>query len=168
MRPLDRICNAALWITAGLGLATVAATIAMLALDVRPVVVRSGSMAEAYPARSLTLVERIPSSRVRTGDTLLVQRPGGERVLHRVAAVERGSTGTLVRLKGDANDVADAEPVALEASAYRAGLSVPLVGAAVVALRGPLGGFGLGLVVLAPLFVLGGGRGGERRTATAG
>lgn len=165
MRVLDRLSNAALWVTAALGLATVTATIAMLALDVRPVIVRSGSMGRAYPVRSVALVQRVPVADIRTGDTLLIDRGPDTRVLHRVVSIEKRGSAMVATLKGDVNRVADPEPATLSGTVYKAGPGVPLLGAVVVALRGPIGGFVLAVLVLTPLLVVGRRLHGEPQTA---
>jgi Peptidase S24-like len=76
-----------------------------------PVFVGGGSMAPALASGDLAIVRR-GSEAVRTGDIVLVAKPGWPRgVLHRVDAVM--SDGTL-RLRGDANPVADRDLAALE------------------------------------------------------
>jgi hypothetical protein len=72
-----------------------------------PVYVGGGSMAPALVAGDLAIVRR-GSDTVRTGDIVLVAKPGWPRgVLHRVDGVM--PDGTL-RLRGDANPVADRDP----------------------------------------------------------
>ena len=72
-----------------------------------PVYVGGGSMAPALVSGDLAIVRR-GSDTVRTGDIVLVAKRGWPRgVLHRVDAVM--SDGTL-RLRGDANPVADRDP----------------------------------------------------------
>lgn len=164
MRRFARIADALLWVSAAIGLAAMAATAVMWLTAARPLVVSSGSMDPAYPVRSVTLVHRIRASEIRAGDVLALTLPTGQRVMHRV--VERDVVGGQVRIrtKGDANRTPDPEPVMIPdtGTVWRAGASVPALGALVAALHTPLAGFVLALALLGPI-ALGRGRRPSRR-----
>lgn len=150
-RVVARLGDGLLWVTAAAGLTAIAASAVLWFSGARPVVVTSGSMEPTYPVRSVVIVRPVDPHRVHGGDVLAMNLPNGRRVLHRVVDVERTGDGITVTTKGDANRAPDAEPVTVAGTAWRAGASVPLVGAIVSAMRSPLAGFGLALLCLGPI-----------------
>ena len=116
------------------GVLTGLAGVAQVALDVRPLVVRSGSMAPALPVGSLALARPAPVEEIERGDVISVVRGDGTRVTHRVVGVE--GSGALRRLitQGDANSRPDTEPVTAS-EVDRVVLTLPTVGR-VLQLRG--------------------------------
>ena len=138
-----------LWVTAILGTIAVATSVVRVATGGRPLVVTSGSMGDAYPVGSVTVVRQVEPAEVEVGDVLNVRRGNGTKTLHRVVERQDTAKGVVVRTKGDANGSVD-EPVLL-VEAWRAGRSVPHLGRVAAFFRTPLAGFGLALVLLGPL-----------------
>lgn len=148
----------ALTLAAVMGLAVGGLTLTASRSGMRPLVVRSGSMAPAIPAGSMVLVQRVPATDVDTGDVVAVTRPDGSRVMHRVVAVDHdGATATLT-LKGDANEDPDTGTVPVR-FAHRLVWHSPALGQALAWLATTPGAFLLGCAVTALVLGLG------RRTA---
>lgn len=144
---LRRAGEPVLTVLAVLGAACLAATVAMAALRVTPLVVRSGSMEPALPVGSMVLVRPVPAAEVVAGDVVSVERPDGTRVTHRVAEVGTVA-GPLrrVTLQGDRNPVPDPEPV-VTATVDRALLVVPGAGRVLQAAGTPPALFAAGVLV---------------------
>lgn len=136
----------ALTVLAILGTVCVLAALAGPALGLTPLLVRTGSMSPAIPAGSLVLVRQVPAEEVATGDVVSVARGDARRVTHRVESITHvaGSVHRLV-LRGDANRVADAEPVQAS-SVDRLVVTVPRLGGLVEALGRTSVQFTLGIV----------------------
>jgi signal peptidase I len=75
---------------------------------VRPLVFTSGSMAPTIRTGDLAITRPVELDRVAPGDVVSVLDARGMRVTHRVVDVD--TERHLLRLKGDANDVADPFP----------------------------------------------------------
>ena len=88
---------------------------------VTPVRVDGGSMAPTLSPGDVALVA--VGRRPIPGDIALIRSPGHEQVLHRVIEIADGGS---IRTKGDANAVADFEPVPAGAVAGRCIGVVPL------------------------------------------
>ncbi len=97
-----------------LGAAGLAGLVALGALMLVPpllgyerYVITGGSMGDAVPRGSIAYERRVPVDRLREGDVITyVHR--GERVTHRIAAIEHAAGGRQVfRTKGDANAAPD-------------------------------------------------------------
>jgi len=88
---------------------------------VAPVRVDGGSMAPTLSPGDVALVA--VGRRPIPGDIALIRSPGHEQVLHRVIEIADGGS---IRTKGDANAVADFEPVPAGAVAGRCIGVVPL------------------------------------------
>lgn len=101
-----------------------------------PLVVLSPSMEPAVPMGSLVLVHREPASRVRVGDVITFRRLDGERISHRVVAIEPSAAGPVFRTKGDANATRDVAPVPAGAVVGRVGTVVPKLGRVVHTVTG--------------------------------
>lgn len=120
-----------------------AATVFMLALLVTAVALDLGgfrylyvsgaSMEPAISRGSLVVVRPALPATLAVGDVVAYQLRG-HTVTHRISAVEELGDARAFRTKGDANAVADPEPVAFD---DRAGLLVAHV---------PLAGYALGLI----------------------
>lgn len=102
------------------GLLALVALVALLAIVVpaavggRALTVLTSSMEPVYPAGTLVVVKPTPPREIGIGDVLTYQLRSGEPILvtHRVIAIANNPDGTrLFTTKGDANDVADADPV---------------------------------------------------------
>lgn len=121
--------------------------------------VLTGSMRPGIQPGDVVLVSPEALSAVRPGQVIDFQPPGegGASVVHRVVSVTRGPAGTVIRTKGDANDVADPWKARLGGkSAWRVRAVIPKLGYLAVAEHQPyvrlsveaalaLGGLGLGL-----------------------
>lgn len=95
------------------GLVTAAVVVPRVA-GATPYTVLTGSMAPAYPAGTLVVVRPVDAADVRLGDVVTYQLRSGEPAVatHRVVGVGWSATGErLLTTRGDANSVADAEPV---------------------------------------------------------
>jgi signal peptidase len=126
--------------TRHLDVATVLLVLALLlgaiALDLSGhtiLVVSGASMEPAIAKGSLLVVRPALPTTLAVGDVVTYQR-GGRTVTHRISAVEAFGGTPAFSMKGDANTVADPEPVAFD---DRAGLLVAHV---------PLAGYVLGLL----------------------
>ncbi|GAA1243865.1 signal peptidase I [Oryzihumus leptocrescens] len=129
--------NAALLVLA-LAFVTAAAGVLTGRYQVRPVL--SSSMAPKLPVGSVVVTQRVPMSRVRTGDVIVFHRPGApdQLVVHRITTLSRAGGTVVVRTKGDANPAADPWTASLRGgTAYRAVADVPWVGYAAVWAHSP-------------------------------
>jgi len=109
--------------------------IAVVALDLSGhhlFVVSGASMEPAIAKGSLVVVRPALPAALAVGDVVTFQHRG-RTVTHRIAAIEEHGDARVFRTKGDANDVADPEPVSFD---DRVGLLVARV---------PLAGYLLGL-----------------------
>lgn len=137
-RPRDQLREIALTAGAVLGAVCLLAAVAAAVLDVRPLVFRSGSMSPAIPTGSLALAHTVDADRVAVGDVVSVIDSTGSRVSHRVVATQPEGDRVALTLRGDANDVDDAQPYVVDHVDAVVG-SVPGAGYAVTWLSSPLG-----------------------------
>ncbi|RZI84961.1 MAG: signal peptidase I, partial [Microbacterium sp.] len=151
---VDRALGVVLSITAVLGTICIAATVGAVVLDVRPLVVTSGSMAPSIDTGALVLVRTIDAHDVAVGDVVSVVGRDGARVTHRVQSATRVDGGRVsLVLKGDANDVPDAEPYVVT-TADEAIADAPRLGYLVAWLSGRAGVVLGGLALVLALLVL--------------
>ncbi|MGV3564082.1 MAG: signal peptidase I [Nocardioides sp.] len=114
--------------------ATALVTLAVLVPRVAgatPYTVLTGSMSPAYPAGTLVVVRPVALADVRVGDVVTYQLRSGEPTVatHRVVGVGWTADGEKVlTTRGDANSVADAEPVREVQLRGEVWYSVPWVG----------------------------------------
>lgn len=114
--------------------ATALVTLAVLVPRVAgatPYTVLTGSMSPAYPAGTLVVVRPVALADVRVGDVVTYQLRSGEPAVatHRVVGVSWTAEGERVlTTRGDANSVADAEPVREVQLRGEVWYSVPWVG----------------------------------------
>lgn len=141
------------------GLAILATAVGFVA-GIRPVYLRSGSMAPTMPTGTLAFADEVSASEIEVGDVVCVITGTGVRVTHRVVAVELIGEDAVLTLKGDANAAADAEQYRV-ASAYRVVGHVPFLGRLVAAASQPWGVAVLIVVVGGLLLLLGRGDGGR-------
>ena len=116
-------------------------------------VVMSGSMAPAVQPGDVALVRPVDTADLAPGDVLLVEDPSvpGDLLLHRLVAVEAGG----LRLRGDANAVADSALVAPTAVRGAAALRLPYLGRpALWAAEGRTGPLAAGALALGALLAL--------------
>lgn len=157
-RALDRL----LTLGAVLGAAVLVLVATGFVLGVRPVFLRSGSMAPTMTTGSLVLVRTTAAGDLRVGDVVCVRTSDGTRVTHRIASLRRDGDPengvAVLTLRGDANRAADPQTYRVR-TAYRAIGHVPWVGRVFGAASGPAGIFVLGAFVtmMLTLVVRGGG-----------
>lgn len=121
------------------------AAVGAVAFGLRPLIFRSGSMEPAIKTGALALARDVPAESVHLGDVVSVVAPSGTRITHRVVSTSPGPVTTLI-LKGDANEVADAQPYAVSEVALVV-LHVDYLGYVVSWLRHPVAIFVGGVVV---------------------
>ncbi|MBM7520170.1 signal peptidase I [Nocardioides nitrophenolicus] len=149
--------EALLWVGGILGALCLLSLLAGWALQATPLVFSSASMSPAYDAGALGIARQVDATDLAVGDVVSVHEATGSRVTHRVVAIEARGKRALLTLRGDANEVPDAQTY-LVGSADRVVLGVPYAGyvlnaaaspfglaaAAVVATGALLAGFGRG------------------------
>ncbi|MFC8041941.1 S26 family signal peptidase [Nocardia sp. NPDC057353] len=127
-----------------------AAALALL-FGIKPLLFRSGSMEPAIGTGAVALVRAVDATELAAGDVVSVRNAAGERLTHRVVAVDSitGNSATI-RLKGDANEAEDAQPYTVT-EAERVLFHVEKLGYAVAWLASPpavfLGGAFAGLLL---------------------
>ncbi|MFC3965521.1 S24/S26 family peptidase [Nocardia jiangsuensis] len=127
------------------------AAAAALLFGIKPLLFRSGSMEPEIGPGAVALVRTIDAAEIDPGDVVSVRNAAGERLTHRVVAVDAvtGNSATI-RLKGDANESEDAQPYTVT-EAERVFLHVEKLGYAVAWLASPpavfLGGAFAGLLL---------------------
>lgn len=101
--------------------------------------VRTGSMEPTYPVGSMTVVEPIDASEVRSGMALSFTDPGGsgQVVTHRVVRVISQDSGLFFETQGDANATPDPQLVPARNARGVVRWHVPYFGSAAWALRWP-------------------------------
>jgi len=148
-----------------LGVLCIVATIAAVAFGVKPLVFRSGSMSPAIHTGDLAVSRTVDASSLKAGDIVSVVNSEGNRVTHRLVDVAAQGKQRQLTLKGDANDVADAEKYTVT-KAERVLFHIPKAGYVVNAATSPIGLFVLGAYVTGMLLILfrrGGSDEGQRR-----
>lgn len=130
MRRLSRFQNNLLTLGAVLGALCLAVAIAAVLTGAKPLVFRSGSMAPAIPTGALGISVPVDARSVLVGDVISVENGAGSRITHRVVKADVAGDVVAVRLKGDANAVADAAPYMLQET-ERVVAHAPLLGYAV-------------------------------------
>lgn len=93
-------------------------------------IVLSGSMRPAFDTGSLVLVEPADPEEIESGDIITYKAlgEGQELVSHRVIAVHNSSDGITFTTKGDANDVADPNPIPAANIIGKVILAIPYLG----------------------------------------
>lgn len=94
-------------------------------------VVLSGSMEPTLSVNDVIIVREAESYNI---NDIVVYENGREMIVHRITE----QNGDTLTTKGDANNTAD-EPISIEAVKGRVVLAIPYAGAAVKALRSPVG-----------------------------
>ncbi|SDQ44274.1 signal peptidase, endoplasmic reticulum-type [Pseudarthrobacter chlorophenolicus] len=130
----------ALTLVALLGLACILSLVLGFFFNASFVVFRTGSMEPQYPVGALSLTVQVDAKDLAPGDVVSVRREAATAlVTHRVVGVDppsaEGATASL-RLRGDANISDDPLPYEV-ATAQKVLLTVPGLGAWVMAARGP-------------------------------
>lgn len=120
--------EAVLWIGGALGALCLLSLLAGWLLNITPLVFSSGSMSPAYDAGALGIAREVPADEIAVGDVVSVLDARGDRVTHRVVEVGAAADGAAVlKLRGDANDVADAQVYVVD-DADRVVVGVPMAG----------------------------------------
>jgi signal peptidase I len=127
-----------LLVLGGVGLALVAMVV-LRALGYSPLVVRSDSMGDAFPAGSLAVARPVRAAQVDIGDVVLVERDRGAPILHRVVSRREGGGRLAVETKGDANRSADPVRYVLPDRVPVAAYRVPGLGYLVAFITTPAG-----------------------------
>lgn len=161
MNVVGRWGSALLTVGAVLGASCLVLVVLAPTMGVRPLLFRSDSMSPTIEAGDLAIARSVPVSDVEVDDIVSVTTSGGDRVTHRVAAVDERDGSTVLTLRGDANEDADPSPYEV-ARADRVSFVVPWAGHVLAAVTAPLGLFLLGVLAMALVTVLvrGGPRGG--------
>ena len=143
-----------------LGLVLLAGTAGALGVALYPTVtdgealtVLSGSMEPDVPVGAMVFTRPVDPADVAPGDVLTFARPSApaELVTHRVVAVQGAGPTLAFTTRGDANDVADLDPVPAAAVRGEPWLVVPGLGRWAAVLHSPRG---LGVLVLLVVAVL--------------
>lgn len=148
---MRRVIRVALWVGAVVGTLCIVVAVAALAFGIKPLIFRSGSMEPEIGTGALAFSRTVAASDLHPGDIACVEDQTGQRITHRVVAVDAvaGDTTTL-RLKGDANADEDVQRYHVETAA-RVFFHVEKLGYAVVWLSSPpavfVGGILVGLLV---------------------
>ena len=145
--------DTALTLGAVLGVACILMASAGALLDVRPLVFRSGSMLPTIATGDLGISRTVDAADLREGDIVSVIDSRGRRVTHRIVTLEREGSRATLTLKGDDNEIPDAEPYDVS-SAERVLFSIPKAGYVVSWLSGPIGIFLFGSYVAVLVAVL--------------
>ena len=143
-RVLGAARQVGLTLGAVVGTLCILAALAAVVLDVRPLVFRSGSMSPTIGTGALAIAQRVDASTLEVGQVVSVPTQAGERVTHRIQAVQHQDGSAVLQLKGDANETPDAAPYVVT-HADKVVFSVPWLGYAVGWAAGPTGLFVLGL-----------------------
>lgn len=111
-----------------------------IAGQVQPLVVVSGSMSPGIAVGDLLIDTPTPVAELSVGEVATIASPStGVLVTHRIAEIERRSDAVVIRMKGDANRVPDAEDYVLDPDArvWQPTIHVSGIGVAVTALANP-------------------------------
>ena len=129
--------ESALWTGAVLGTLGIILAIAHVTAGITPLVVRSGSMEPAIATGAMVITREAPASQVEKGDVVTVRDDQGDRITHRVLAVDAvGGGAYALTLQGDANRVPDPAPYTVT-SVDRVLFDVPYAGYAAAFLLSP-------------------------------
>ncbi len=125
----------------------------MAIFDLTPIVVRSDSMAPAINRGDLVIARAASAGDIAVGDVISVRNNAGVLVTHRVVTVDPFGSHIQFTLKGDANEVPDAQ-VYNVTSLDKALWTVSNAGYPLSAAIGPAGIFVGGLLVAALAWVV--------------
>lgn len=113
------------------------AVVAAGANGLRVRVEQTGSMAPALQPGDLVLVKQTAVDAIRIGDVIGVRTPAGQVIVHRVKRID-GLGGSLrVTTQGDANPTSEGWTIPRGSEVALVRGSVPAVGGAVDAVKGP-------------------------------
>lgn len=129
-----------------LGTICIILTLASLIWGVKPLVFRSGSMSPTIATGALAFAKPVPASELDVGDVVSLETADDGRVTHRITQIDVAGDSFALTLRGDANNIDDAESYAVD-SADRVLFAIPKAGYVVSWLSGPAGTFAGGLIV---------------------
>lgn len=144
--------SAALTVAAAAGVVCVLSVLLGVTLGIRPLVVQSGSMSPTLETGTLAWGKQVPAGDLEVGDVVMVTTADGDRVTHRIIAIDRTTPTTKLTLQGDANRAPDAQAYPVE-DAYRVFADLPYGGRVVAWLSGPVGLFVLGMYAMGMLLL---------------
>ncbi len=149
---LNPIHNAALSVGAVLGSLCLIVALAGVIFGIKPLMFKSGSMEPVIPTGALALSIPVNAAQIHVGDIVSTENSAGTRITHRVTAVTPADGYAQLTLKGDANDVVDAEIYPIT-TVDRVFWSVPVLGYAVAWLTSPVALFLGGLLTAYLLYL---------------
>lgn len=168
MKALVLLRDSILTVTAVLGVVTLLVLGAALLLNVKPLVVVSGSMEPGIPTGSLILSQKVPVGDLEVGDVVTVpKRAGNELVTHRIVRIEDAEVGRELVLRGDANDTDDPYGYAVESAGQHL-VTLPGAGYAVAFVQSRSGTILVGATVAVVVILLVGTRGETREARRRG
>lgn len=149
---LKKVCN---FLTTILILILLVLAIILIApglLGYRSLAVLSGSMEPKIPVGSLVFAKEAEPSALEVGDVITYRLSGSTLVTHRV--IENDTASGQLITKGDANDVADSNPVEYQNVVGKVKMHLPLIGYLSIYIKTPLGIAGAcGLIVILIILV---------------
>ena len=125
-------------------------------IGLQPYTVISGSMSPKYPVGSMIYVKKTTAAELKVNDPITYTLESGTVVTHRIIEIlpdEDNPTVVRYRVKGDANDDADGEPVQIKNVIGKPVFCIPLIGYVAYFIQRPPGNYMLimlfiGLVML--------------------
>ena len=125
-------------------------------IGLQPYTVISGSMSPKYPVGSMIYVKKTTAAELKVNDPITYTLESGTVVTHRIIEIlpdEDNPTVVRYRVKGDANDDADGEPVHIKNVIGKPVFCIPLIGYVAYFIQRPPGNYMLimlfiGLVML--------------------
>lgn len=125
-------------------------------IGLQPYTVISGSMSPKYPVGSMIYVKHTTASELKVGDPITYTLESGTVVTHRIFEIlpdEDNPTVVRYRVKGDANDDVDGEPVHIKNVIGKPVFCIPLVGYVAYFVQHPPGSYIL-IILLIGLVML--------------
>lgn len=115
MGAVRRVGDTLLWVLAAFGVLAGAVWVANAVGWVQPLVVVSGSMQPAIATGDLLFAVPVDGDELEVGEVATLPNPQtGRLVTHRVISIEHGVDELRVRMQGDANQVPDPRPYAVD------------------------------------------------------
>lgn len=126
------------------------ATLTLLGLGYRPLIVRSASMAPTLVVGDVVVVEWTRAADLQTGAIVTLEDPEtGELLTHRVRHIAPSGNAVQIETRGDANDTSEYFTRAPSAIVARVDWTIPRIGRAVTDLGSPYARWILGLISVA-------------------
>ena len=128
-------------VAAGVAVGILAVTVVGLALGLRGLTVRSGSMSPAIGTGDVVVQRMVPAASLRVGDVATFRDPEGapRLITHRVVGIARRGDVVEVVTRGDANTRAERWSIAADGRVGRVAGRVPHAGAALAWTTTPAG-----------------------------